>query len=397
MAARSSGSGKESAPGNLPRASAAEDLELAGVIHDVNQMLAVVMGRAGLLLHRGRNKELEVDLHAIELAARDAAAMLARIGGAAPDSSAPEADCAPLRKTVADAGLLITPGGGASWGMPGWRLGNEVPADLAADVPAQVVREVLNNLILNSLEAAPAGVEIQVTGGLRGDRAVLVFTDNGPGVPEVRRANLFQPGGSSSGEPGRGIGLAGCRNLLQRWGGDLTLLEHADTGAGFELDLPRAESVSPAEQAAVPHAGPTGRSVLIVDDEPAVRDMLGEVMTELGCVVTQARDADEALAVFSPGTFDVVFLDQSLPGRQGDELAAIIRGRDPVVAIALATGWGREKILAELDPEHVDLKAVKPLDMSKMMDLLSRGSALADERRTAALKDDLGDVESGRK
>ena len=72
MAARSSGSGKESAPGNLPRASAAEDLELAGVIHDVNQMLTVVTGRAGLLLTQGVDPEWEPHLRAILLASADA-------------------------------------------------------------------------------------------------------------------------------------------------------------------------------------------------------------------------------------------------------------------------------------------------------------------------------------
>ena len=385
-----------------------ENLELAGVVHDVNQMLAVVIGRAGLLLRRGPGDRWEENLRAVELAARDAAAMLSRVSGSTAGRPPGEVSCASLRETATEAGILITPRGEVSWGTEAdsvWSLANEIPAGLSADLPAQVVREVLNNLLLNSLEAAPDGVRIRISGAVRENRALLTFADDGPGLPESARAKLFQPGPSTSGLPGRGLGLAACRKLLLGWGGEMRLAESRGPGAVFELDLPRGGSTFGAQGAVSQPAGePTEgvtpghsrRSILIVDDELAVREMLGEVMAELGCDVALAKDAAQALEVFAPGTLDVVFLDQSLPGMQGDELAGLLREMDSAVAIVLASGWGREKMLGAVDPGHVDLTAVKPLEMSKMVDLLAEGAALADRRRAAGGEDGNGNSQPGR-
>ncbi len=148
--------------------------------------------------------------------------------------------------------------------------------------------------------------------------------------------------------------------------------------------MPGGESVAKVVDAATEVIrGPNirGRSVLIVEDEPAVREMFGEMMIELGCEATLVRDSAQALDVFASDTFDVVFLDQSLPGMQGDELASILRDRDPAVAIVLVSGWGRENVLAGADTNHVDLTAAKPLEILRVVELLSEGSALAERRR----------------
>ncbi|MBU8870608.1 MAG: response regulator [Gemmatimonadales bacterium] len=371
---------------------------MAGVIHDVNQMLAVVIGRAGLLLSRGPDLELEANLQAMELAARDATSMLLRVNSSAEDPPTGEVPWVSLRQTVAEAGMLIAPPGGASWSKDtdsAWSLEIGIPADLAAGIPAQIVREVLNNLLLNSLEASPDGVGIQVAGTARQSRVLLTFADDGPGLSETVRATLFQPGHSTSELPGRGIGLAGCRNLLRKWGGELRLGGQKGPGAVFELDLPEAGTAVTTAGAAAGQVQP-GRSVLIVDDELAVREMLGDVMAELGCTVALARDSVQALEIFVPGGFDVVILDQSLPGMQGEELAGFLRRKDPAVAIILASGWGKEKILAGVDPDHVDLTTVKPLEMSKMVALLSEGATLVDRRRGTDIKDGTLDSKSGR-
>ncbi len=393
MAGMGNGSGKNPIDQTPAGICSAEDLELAGVIHDVNQMLAVILGRTGLLLRRGQDVELEKNLRTIELAARDAATMLARVNGYSESAADEDDPLVPLRQTAAESGMLISPAGGSGWEEDSgskWSLKNDIPADLATDIPSQVVREVINNLLLNSLEAGLDGIRIRISGQERENRVVLVFIDDGPGLPETARANLFQPGTSSSGQPGRGIGLAGCRALLQKWGGDLHWVESMDSGAMFELDLPKASPRSPGGQAVTTTAGKSTcldrttqprRSVLIVEDELTVREMLEEVMTELGCTVTLARDSDQALDIFAPGTFDLAFLDQSLPGLQGQELAGLLRQQDSAVAIVLFSGWGREKVLAEVDTRDVDLTATKPLELSKMMDLLSAGSALVDRRR----------------
>lgn len=392
MADRSVGPGKEQdspIPESAPESRRAPGSPLAGAVHDVNQMLAVVAGRAGLLRRRGPGPDWDANLRAMELAAQDAASILARLVAGEPDCDGGEGPAAVLREAVDDAGLLIIPPTGEPWDNAGtgdWRLENGLPADLAAALPAQVVREVLNNLLLNSLEASPGGVTVTCTGAIRNGRAFLLVRDNGPGLPAAVRSEVFRPGFSTSMEPGRGVGLAACRALLQRWHGDLRVAGQDGPGAAFELELPLAgqpDATVDSAPAADAHGARATRRVLIVDDESAVRDMLSEVMAELGCRVTTARNSAEALAEFVPGAYDLVVLDQSLPGMQGDELAARLRENDPAVAIVLATGWGREQALSGVNPKHVDLTATKPLALSKIMELLADGSALTGGRRFA--------------
>ena len=359
-------------------------------MHDVRQMLAVISGRAGVLLARVTDDPCRESLRAIELAALDAGFILDRLDRASRGEAAGEPETAPLRQGVEDAVLLVAPPDGAEWNADPagrWFLENEIDGSLAAAMPAQILREVLTNLLLNALEASPAGVTIRLAGQQRGDRVVITLTDDGPGIPAQSREAIFEAGVSTSGRAGRGVGLAGCRRLLTRWGGELRLAPPPSTGAAFEMDLPLADG-EPATLAAADTIRtvplPDGYRVLVVDDERAVREMLTDVMSELGAVAVAARSASEAMVAFEPGLFDLIVLDQSLPGTQGDELAARLRATDAAVAVALITGWGGDEKLAAADPAHVDLTARKPLDMGKMKEMLAEGAALTARRRSVS-------------
>jgi len=366
------------------------NLDLAGAMHDVRQMLAVISGRAGVLLARVTDDPCRESLRAIELAALDAGFILDRLDRASRGEAAGEPESAPLRQSAEDAVLLITPPDGAEWNADPagrWFLENEIDGNLVVAMPAQNIREVLGNLLLNALEASPEGVTIRLAGERRDDRVVITLTDDGPGVPAQAREAIFEAGVSTSGRAGRGVGLAGCRRLLARWAAELRLAPPPSTGAAFELDLPLADG-EPATSDAVDTSRtvplPDECRVLIVDDERAVREMLTDVMAELGAMAIAARSATEAMAAFEPDAFDLVVLDQSLPGTQGDELAARLRASDAAVAVALITGWGGDEKLAAADPAHVDLTARKPLDIGKMKELLAEGAALTARRRSVS-------------
>ena len=124
-------------------------------------------------------------------------------------------------------------------------------------------------------------------------------------------------------------------------------------------------------------------TILVVDDEPAVRDMLSDVLAELDCRVTAVRDAKSALERFVPGEFGLALVDQSLPGLSGLELAAKLRERDPCLAVGLITGWGQEELLASVDPDIVDMTATKPLEWTRIIGLLDKGESLNRQRRDA--------------
>ncbi len=356
------------------------DLRTAGVMHDVNQMLMVIIGRAGYLRRYGSPETWAADLESIETAARDASAMLARLGGEGPGG----VGAADLRQCVTAAAGVIRPPGSVPWlgprdsDVPGvWSLDNRVPDDLLAALPAVTVREVLNNLLLNALAVMPDGGRVTVRGEESGARVIMRVQDTGPGVAPDMVDRVFDRGGTTSDEASRGVGLASCRQLLQEHGAAITLDAAAGEGACFVLDLPEAKAV-PTAARAVPVRGLT---VLVVDDEPAVREMLVDVLAQTDCRVRTVGDGGSVRSEFTAGTYDVALLDNNLPDTSGAALASWLRERDPALPIVVMTGVDREGELARLDPRHVDATAVKPIDLDGLHALLAEAAALGVRRR----------------
>lgn len=370
-----------------PRASA---LRAAGVAHDVNQMLAVISGRAELLLARA--PEHRAHLQAILLAAGDAAAMLQRLGE--PSAAAAAGAVVGAAAAIADAAVLVRPPSG-SWaeagarGAPGtWSLSVEAEDGLGAALPPSVLREALVNLLLNALGALPEGGRILITAGRHGGACRLRVADSGPGLPVADPEQVFAVGYSTSGRPGRGIGLAACRQLLAGHGARLDAACHGGPGAVFTIDAPFVAAPA-GRPATVPAADPlpagaggmpvaSGLEVLVIDDEPAVREMLGDALAEFGCTVTCHRDGAGALAAGAPGTAALALVDRRLPGLDGVEVAARLRERQPALVVALMSGWDRD--VAPPPATLVDFTLRKPLALSGLRETLAQASALWDAR-----------------
>ncbi|MFN2371814.1 MAG: ATP-binding protein [Candidatus Krumholzibacteriia bacterium] len=355
-----------------PPADAERELAFAGVVHDVNQLLTVIAGRAEVLRLRGG--VAAPDLEAIVLAARDAAAVLRRLR-AGPRAAADAA--ADLGRCLDEVVLVHRPPGGAAWtaGEGPWRLVADLEAGLAAAVPPQVLREVLGNLVANAVEAMGAGGRLDVAARRHGDRVRLSVGDSGPGLAPADRECIFAAGWTTRRGEGRGVGLAASRQLLAAWGAGLDAGEPAAGGAVFVLDLPAAA------------AGPVGRGhgdgpvaqlpspVLVVDDEPAVRDVLADVLGARGAQVVAVADAAAARAACAAGEFAVALVDLTLPGESGTDLARWLRGRDAGPAVVLMTGVDRGADLPSPERDACDAVATKPLDFTDLPALLARAVA----------------------
>jgi signal transduction histidine kinase len=151
---------------------------------------------------------------------------------------APHKDAVALRAAVdaaaEDAGLSPT----------GVALKNEIDADAQVSADAEQLHRILINLLRNAREAidgvAGRGGVGAVTTGLTQDRdaSLVTIADDGPGLPERARTNLFQPFAASARKGGTGLGLAIARELAKGHGGDLTLVSTGPSGTVFELRLP---------------------------------------------------------------------------------------------------------------------------------------------------------------
>lgn len=364
-------------------------LEIDGVVHDVNQMLMVIIVRAESLRRRGAPGDMSADLEAMETAARDAAAMLARLGSAGIGS---DGEVAEVRSCVATAAGVIRPPGERNWSSPDaapgpgvWALVNGVPGKLVADLPPHLVREVLNNLLLNALAVLPDGGRITVEAAAEDQRVHLWFSDDGPGVPPDLAPHVFAAGRTTSGEAGRGVGLAACRRILAARDASIELAPPRHGGATFVLDLPaagRGESSAEPPAELPGELQVSGVRVLVVDDERAVREMLTDVLREWACQVTAVADGAAARAAVAAGTVDVALVDQNLPDGPGAELAAHLRGQDPALGMVVMTGVDRAGTLAGLVGGPVDATALKPMDLDELRRLVAAAADLARSRRS---------------
>lgn len=369
-----------------PESDADDRLRLAGVAHDVNQMLAVIRGRAEILLRRLPGEQAH--LQAIALAARDASVMLERLGAGSVSLDGAGAASSP-RQALDDAALLVLPpsgawaDGSAEHGGGVWALDNRLADALAVCVPASVLREVLVNLLRNALRALPDGGRV-VADAQAGDDFVRVrLADDGPGIAPAVAQRLFEAGATTSPGDGHGIGLASCRQLLVAHGATLELGVGDGRGAAFVIGAARAAAIA-VEGA--PAAGPTAAAgaglaslpVVVIDDEAAMRGMLQDVLGELGCRVHCHRDGAAALADGRTAGAAVALVDRRLPGQDGLEVAARLRERDGRLVIVLMSGWDRDELPA---PDGlVDFTVRKPLGLDNLQELLSRAAALHQQR-----------------
>ncbi len=371
--------------------------DIAGAIHDVRQMLAVITGRVGLLSLGTNDPQLQKNLDAMEMAVAGVEHILARllvpVCGKNPENEL----AGDLRRALGQSAALIQPQPGTEWqwisdagcDSPGrtWSLKADFPEGCLSTVPEPILREILNNLLLNSLVAMPNGGLVQVDLESRQGNWSLTFQDSGCGVPSELAESIFEPGFSSSNEEGRGIGLAYCRDLLTRFGGGLELSRCQLPGACFELYLPKFESSDNNaifQNKVAADSDPSQLTfrpqILIVDDEQSVREMLEDVFGELGCLSKVARDAPEAERIFSTNTFEMAVIDQSLPGTSGLELAKCLRRQDPYLVLVLISGWGQEEILDRARQTDVDLVAEKPITLGKIVEMLNEAGDLYHQR-----------------
>ena len=304
---------------------------LAGVAHELNNPLSVVVARAVLLEEQG-----DPATRAAALKIRTAAERCARIVRtflAMARQQQPERGPVAINEVVA-AALEI-----AAYALRTSSV--DVTLDLAPDVPliladADQLHQVMLNLVINaqqSLQEQPTPRRIRIRSRFdtaSGDVQVSV-ADNGPGVPVDLRARVFDPYFTT--KPigiGTGVGLAVSLGIVEAHGGTLTLDCPAEGGATFTMALP-AGGIDADAAAAVASPKPIEQqsAILVVDDEAEIRDALAEILSGAQHRVVTASSGRDALQRMALQHFDAILTDIRMPDLDGRALYQEIEKRWP--------------------------------------------------------------------
>jgi len=304
---------------------------LAGVAHELNNPLSVVVARAVLLEEQGDSAT-----QAAAAKIRTAAERCARI---VRTFLAMARQQPPERGPVAMNDVVM-----AALDMTVYAIRTssiEVELDLAKDIPlvladADQIHQVLLNLIINaqqSLQDHPAPRRIRVSSRFDSTAEILRVTvaDNGPGIPVHLRARVFEPYFTTKPTGvGTGVGLAVSLGIVEAHGGTLTVDCPREGGAIFTIALPVGAVEAPGADAEPSWTSSASqRTILIVDDEAEIREALAEILTGAGHRVETATSGREALERMASEHYDVILTDMRMPELDGRALYHEIERRWP--------------------------------------------------------------------
>jgi PAS domain S-box-containing protein len=316
---------------------------LAGVAHELNNPLAIVMGRASLLEAKCDDPALRADIVRIREAAERCGRIVRTFLGMARQKPA-EPSAVMLGDMVRGAVDLLQynlRSGGVTLEL---RLADGLPPVLA---DADRLGQVVLNLLINAQQAlsmqdpprvvrVETGVEVTRPGRL--PRVWLRVADNGPGVAADVASRIFDPFFTTKAEgSGTGLGLAVSRAVAREHGGELALEATSPFGRGasFRLSVPIGRQAEPDAAVSLARALPAdaaasaGLRVLLVDDEPELVDLMRDVFEAAGYEVASAETGAVALELLGEARFDAVVSDLRMPEMDGPALWRAVAARWP--------------------------------------------------------------------
>jgi two-component system NtrC family sensor kinase len=307
---------------------------LAGVAHELNNPLSIVVGQA-LMLEEDGSGELAQRAARIRTAAERCGRIVKSFLAMARQRG-PEKKPVDLNQTVRAALELV------AYGIRS--AGIEVTTDLASDLPVlnadpDQLGQLVTNLVLNAQQALkdvpqPRRFHIQTRYKSTQSQLRLVISDNGPGIPANLRSRVFEPFFTT--KPvgsGTGIGLSICHAIVSAHGGSIEIDGPPGGGATFTIRLPVVgvdQPSAPARAEPVPEIA--RRRALVIDDERDIAETIAEMLTREGFAVEVATSGEEALAELHRRSYDLVLSDVRMPELDGPALLRKLQSDWPALA-----------------------------------------------------------------
>jgi PAS domain S-box-containing protein len=349
---------------------------LAGVAHELNNPLSIVVGHSLMLREEARDPETVKRIGKISNAAERCAKIVKTFLAMARQqpSKMENTDINSIIATAVDV---------AGYGSKGEAF--DIQCDLAENVPEIVadsdqITQVIINLIINAEQAmvgSGQGDRISVTTGIgkSGEYVEIFVTDNGPGIPENIRARIFEPFFTTKDiGDGTGIGLAFCHRIIHSHGGQIWADSDYRDGGRFGIALPRSSKPvedDDAESDALSRNRSNVRA-LVVDDEVDVAELIAEILKKEGFRVDLAHSGLQAVERLKNHRYDLLLSDLNMPELDGRGLYEVIRDDFPDLLERTAfitgdtMGFASQGLLRESKRPYLE-KPVSPAELRELV------------------------------
>lgn len=339
-----------------------------GVAHDLNNTLAGILGPVELMLMDEQEPERARELEAIAAAARRGAETVRRIQRFSQARTDLDRQVFNVRELAEEVVQTLRP----RWRDEAQRRGvaisinNLVPDDLTVTGSVGEIGNVLTNLVVNACEAMPSGGEITITGSRVDGMVQFSVQDTGCGMSPETMEGIFQPFFTTKGAENSGLGLAVCRGIILRHGGNIDVSSEPGRGTTFSVTLPSGVRTVGAQQAAASAQAAGMFRCLVVDDTIPIADFAGAALTKMGHDTTVVYTSDDALEMLREQTFDLLLTDYGMEGLSGVNLAHEARRLHPHIKTIVMTGWD----FADDEFEGVDASLSKPFTIGQLSEII---------------------------
>jgi PAS domain S-box-containing protein len=333
-----------------------------GIAHEFNSILTAIIGQSELLMSDlPSGSPLSKNVTEISKAAGRAATLTRQLLAYGRKQF--------LQPEILDLNRVIA----GMEGILNHLMGNEADIRVVAAHRLQAVKadagqieQVIMNMVINAHDAMPNGGKLTLeTANVSfdsesvnrypelkpGDYVMLAITDTGAGMSEAVKARVFEPFFSTKGVgQGTGLGLSTCYGIVKQSGGHISVYSEAGRGTTFKIYLPQVEqpakiSVQRLDSPGLPRGTET---ILLVEDDPALREMAATLLRRLGYKILTAANGVEALSLNherSAGRIDLLFTDVVMPHMSGKELADRVRALYPQTRILFTSAYTENAIV----------------------------------------------------
>ncbi len=360
-----------------------------GIAHDFNNIISIISGHASVLAGKLKaNPKAQAALHTISEAAERGSAMVRQILTFARKS---EADFRALRiqEMIAELVKMLRVTFPRTM-----EIGYSCPSDLPQVwIDPSQLHQALLNLCINARDAMAGVGKLQIRAGMidgeaiaprfpaaAGKRLVRIqVQDTGMGMDEETRARIFEPFFSTKGRgKGTGLGLAVVYGVVRAHKGFIEVDSEPGRGTSFSLYFPASERLearpAPAETVETMANARGSETILVVEDEEDLRELLTSVLQDFGYGILVARDGMEALERYRRHRQDIrlVITDMDLPKLNGAAVSRSILSTDPKVRIILISGFVETALKEAILASGVREFLAKPYTMPQMLQLVRK-------------------------
>ena len=365
-----------------------------GVAHDFNNVLAAILGRIQLLSRSlgslpteewGKPMlDLKRGLEVIEMATLDGAETVRRLQEfyrmRSDDKNFTQIDLNKVTDHALEYTKLRWKDDAESKGIE-YHIQKEFSPIPCIEGCSAELREVMTNLINNALDAMPQGGKLRIKTLIEGNCIRVMLQDSGVGISKAIRNKIFDPFFTTKGVQSTGLGLSVSYGIINRHRGDIKVDSVKGQGTTFIITLPIARKKVEEEKVKPMPEEKRKASILVIEDEEGVRELLKDILTEGGHEVEAVFDGYKGIETFKEKKFDLVFTDLGMPGISGWEVSKEIKKIDDKTPVVLITGWQTQLKKSKIKESGVDLVVNKPFQVDQILRLVQEGMALRDSSK----------------